>query len=103
MSKISYPENESINSLTLNTMNDTLRSLNNANNQFSYKVPSDFQCLNALKEISAKLNNHMNELTNIHNKIVGIDKAFAATMDSLDATKDSLNTDVIDERDRLIK
>lgn len=103
MSKISYPENETLNNLTVNVMNDTLKSLNSAINYYSYRVPNDFQYINALRDVGVRINNHINALNSIHSKIEGIDRAFTATMDSIDAMKDSLKTDVIDERDRLIK
>ena len=103
MSKISYPDNETLGNLTVNAMNDTLKSLNSAINSYSYTVPSDFQGLKNLKQVGSRISKHITKLDSIHNTIEGIDKAFRATMDSLDSMNNSLDVGIIDERDRLIK
>lgn len=103
MSKINYPENDTLCSLIRNPINDVSNSLTSAQNYCSFSVPNDFPYMQFLREIGGIINNYRNDLNNIFRSCDNIDKGFRATLDSMGAMNNNLNTDVIDERDRLIK
>lgn len=103
MSKINYPENDSLGNLVSKSIQDTSKNLNVVLNNCSFSVPSDFSHVNSLRDFQSRVSSHANELNKIANMIVGIDRSYAAILDSIDAMKDNLNIDAIEERERLIK
>lgn len=103
MSKINYPENETLASLVSKPFNDISQSLTSALNYCAFNVPRDFRYLQYLRDIGGIIDGYRNDLTSIFNACENIDKGFRATLDSIDSMNNNLNTDVIDERERLIK
>lgn len=103
MSKIVYPETESLSSLVRNSLNDGLQSLNNAQNQCVYTIPGDFAYLSYLRGLGSKISGFRQDVLNIYKSIEGIDQSYRATLDSLDGYRESLDLSIIEERSRLIK
>lgn len=103
MSKVMYPEEESVAGLILNSVNDGINSINNASGNCSYTIPNDFVYLNYCLELGNTISNYGQRLVDLYGKVENTDKAFYSTFDNMDANLATIDTTLIKERDRLIK
>lgn len=103
VSKIVYPENETLASIVRNPINDTLQDLKTAQNYCVFTVPKDFAYLGYLRELGGKILGIRQDLVNLSRNIDEIDKSYSATFDALDTYRQSLDLSTLEERDRLIK
>lgn len=103
MSKIVYPESDTLTSLVRNSMNDTLQSLNKAQGYCSYIVPKDFQYLKYVSNLSGKIAELGSELNKCYNALGKVDKDFQNALSAIHESSELLDTASIEERGRLIK
>lgn len=103
MGKLMYPEEETVASLILNTVNDSINSLNGAQGNCNYTIPGDFVYLNYLVDLGSLIADYGQKMVDLYGKVENTDKAFYAAFDSMDAHLSSVDTTVLKERDRLIK
>lgn len=103
MSKIIYPESDTLTSLVRNSMNDTLQSLNKAQGYCSYLIPKDFQYLNYVSNLGGKIAGFSKELNSCYSALGKVDKDFQNAMSAIHESSELLDTASIEERGRLIK
>jgi len=103
MSKIIYPESDSLTSLVRNSMNDTLQSLNKAQGYCSYLIPKDFQYLKYVSNLGVKIAGLGKELNNCYSALGRVDKDFQNTISTIHEVTEILDVSSIEERGRLIK
>jgi hypothetical protein len=103
MGKLMYPEEETVSSIILNSVNDSISSLNNAQSNCNYTIPGDFVYVNYLVDLGNTVSNFNQRLVDLYGKVENTDKSFYATFDNMDAYLNSVDTTVLKERDRLIK
>ena len=103
MSKIIYPDSEGIYPLVENMFNESITCLKSAQSFCSYSIPLNFSYLNYLKDLPNKVQGYLNDANEIVNKSKEIDNSFKLTLDSLKDKCSSLDTSLLETRDRLIK
>lgn len=103
MSKLVYPEKESLVNLVRGPLNDTISSLNTAIGQCSFVVPNDFAYLSYLRTLSTTIAEYRGKVYEIFGDIDKIDVGYRNAFDTMSSYKESLDLNVIDERDRLVK
>ena len=103
MTKIIYPESDTLTSLVRNSMNDTLQSLNKAQSYCSYLIPKDFQYLNYVNNLGGKIAGFSKELNKCYSALGKVDRDYQNTLSLIHESCELLDTSTILERGRLIK
>ena len=103
MSKIVYPETDTLANLVKNPIMDSQKALTQAISYCTYSIPYGFAYLNYLKTLGNKIAELRAESYSIYGAIEKIDFAYQNAFDTLDLYKDGLDLTIIEERDRLVK
>ena len=102
MSKIIYP-NEGISSKIKSILNDSLSHLSSAQEKCAMTVPSNFEYINYLRGLSSKIGEFKTGIISVHDKAVNTDTLFTAVAENIEAANETIDTSVIEQRDRLVK
>lgn len=102
MSKLIYP-NDGISSKIKPMVEDSLSHLSSAQEYCAMTVPSNFEYLNYLKGLSGRIGEFRSELSNVYGKAVNTDNLVNAVKENISAANETVDTSVIEQRDRLVK
>ena len=102
MSKILYP-NDGISSKIKPILNDSLTHLSNAQEYCAMTVPSDFEYLSYLRGLSPKIGEFKTGISNVYGKATNTDTLITSVRENLEAANETIDTSVIETRDRLVK
>ena len=102
MSKLSYPSNGLL-SYCNGNLESSRDNLSNARNNCSFDIPVDFPYRNYLSGLYDTLDSYVNELTNIKQVIMNVDKNFENLSTELTNDVNNMDKSIINVRDRLIK
>lgn len=102
MSKLIYP-NEGISSKIKPMLNDSLTHLANAQENCVMTVPSDFEYISYLRGLGSKIGEFRTGISDVYAKAVNTDNLFNAVRENLATANDTVETNVIEQRDRLVK
>ena len=103
MTRIIYPENDTITNLVKNPLNDALKALLNAQNNCSFLIPSDFAYVEYVRTLGSKIYGYRRKLVNIYSDISMIDRRYTGTFEEIDSLREKIDVSTIDERERLVK
>jgi hypothetical protein len=103
MSKINYPESSGLCSIVKDSLNDSSKFLKEANDYCSFSIPNGFKYTNYLKKLSDTISDYDTRISSIYTKCSEIDSGFNSINDTMSTYNNSLDLNIIDERDRLVK
>ena len=103
VSKINFPEETGIFTVVEKPINDTIKDLDAALNQCSMSVPSSFSYLNYLRSLPGVISDYTKRANEILVSAKNVDNNFIFAFENIDSTYSTLNSDVLESRDRLVK
>lgn len=102
MSKVNYPDRDSIAGLTRNSINDAYYRLGNAQGFCSFVLPQGCPNAEYIKGLYNRIGNLRYKTANLLKSIESIDKNYALTKEGINNITAKLSVDVIDDRHRHI-
>lgn len=103
MSKINYPEETGIYTIVEKPVNDTIKGLESALNQCSMSVPSSFAYISYLRSLPGVISEYAKRANEILISAKNVDNNFKFAFEDIESTYSTLNTDILESRDRLVK